>query len=100
MRVPGVPQALQRPPRATGVATPLVSAASLGRTRSSLASRRSIADEALVITPLRPAGRRAARSNVSSTSGLIGLPTRQLFDPIRVGAELAGGRGATLRPAP
>jgi hypothetical protein len=33
-------------------------------------------------------------------AGRLGFPTRQLFDPIAVGAELAAGRGTTLRPAP
>lgn len=35
----------------------------------------------------------------NATSSRIGLPTRQLFEPIPLGAELAGGRGATLRLA-
>jgi hypothetical protein len=30
----------------------------------------------------------------------VGLPTRQLFDPIALGAQMASGRGTTLRPPP
>jgi hypothetical protein len=49
--------------------------------------------------PLRRRSR-AIAPKIDATFGRVGLPTRQLFDPIPLGAQLASGRGTKLGPLP